>query len=328
MPALPYALPRHQTRPAGPPASSLRPEATRWRGRKRRRLRPWSGSRSPFRRRKTSPCQQARPTSLALSPVCRPLSSLGRLRLGRLHFGTARATDAHSADYPPQQRAKRSRFAAAAQPRNQCVISRRPPLVPWLGHSGFCTLWRCDRRVYDDFMATWEDGPEYAPIERPAEFQNPDAPPLETAPTYMQVAAWAPKSRPLFDNPSAPLTPLSGLVPAQREEIRDPQKPFTVVSSMMTSDSAWGAVHWAPPSGRSVGPNSGGGWSPTTAASLSAARPAHRSSPGEQSRGSVPNTGYAWLVCAGRIRSTAPAGCPSNGEECPRCRDARVCACA
>ena len=115
-------------------------------------------------------------------------------------------------------------------------------------------------------MATWEDGPEYAPIERPSEFQNPDAPPLETAPPYMQVAAWAPKSRPLFDNPSAPLTPLSSLVPAQREEIRDPQKPFTVVSSMMTSDSAWGAVHWAPPSGRPVGPNSGGGWSPTAAA--------------------------------------------------------------
>ena len=124
-------------------------------------------------------------------------------------------------------------------------------------------------------MATWADGPEYAPIERPAEFQNPDAPPLETAPPYMQVAAWAPKSRPLFDNPSAPLTPLSSLVPAQREEIRDPQKPFTVVSSMMTSasgasksnaDSAWGAVHWAPPTSRPVGPNSGGGWSPTAAA--------------------------------------------------------------
>jgi len=101
-------------------------------------------------------------------------------------------------------------------------------------------------------MATWEDGPEYAPIERPADFQTPDARPLDAAPPYTQVAAWAPKSRPVFDNPSAPVASLSSLVPIQREEPRDPQKPFAVATSTMTSDSAWGAVHWAPPAGQPI----------------------------------------------------------------------------
>jgi hypothetical protein len=103
-------------------------------------------------------------------------------------------------------------------------------------------------------MATWEDGPEYAPIARPSDFQNPDAPPLKTGAPYEQAAASAPKNRPLFDGPEAPLSPLSSLIPTIREEPRNPQEPFAVVSSTMTSDSAWGAVHWAPPSGRPAGP--------------------------------------------------------------------------
>jgi hypothetical protein len=113
------------------------------------------------------------------------------------------------------------------------------------------------RRVYDDCMATWEDGPEYAPIERPSDFQNPDAPPLDVASPYAQVAAWAPKSRPVFDSPGGPVAPLSTLTPA-REEPRDPQEPFAVVSSTMTSDSAWGAVHWAAPAGQPTA----AGWTP------------------------------------------------------------------
>src|SRR4029453_8108874 len=100
------------------------------------------------------------------------------------------------------------------------------------------------RRVYDDCMATWEDGPEYAPIERPSDFRNPDAPPLDVAPPYAQVAAWAPKSRAAFDSPQGQVAPLSTLTPV-REEPRDPQEPFAVVSSTMTSDSALGGGHWA-----------------------------------------------------------------------------------
>jgi hypothetical protein len=107
-------------------------------------------------------------------------------------------------------------------------------------------------------MATWEDGPEYAPIERPFDFQNPDAPPLKIAAPYPQMAAWAPKNRPVFDSPEKPVAPLSTLLPA-REEPRDPQQPFAVVSSAMTSDSAWGAVHWAPPTSQPAGPLTEGG---------------------------------------------------------------------
>jgi hypothetical protein len=95
-------------------------------------------------------------------------------------------------------------------------------------------------------VATWADGPEYAPIERPFAFQNPDAPPLKIAAPYPQMAALAPKSRPVFDSPEKPVAPLSTLLPA-REEPRDPQEPFAVVSTTMTTDSAWGAAHWAAP---------------------------------------------------------------------------------
>jgi hypothetical protein len=123
-----------------------------------------------------------------------------------------------------------------------------------LNCSRFRTRRSCRRRVYDDCMATWEDGPEYAPIERPSDFQTPDAPPLKIAPPHTQAAAWAPKNRPVFDNPSASVAPLSSLVPVPGEEPRDPQKPFAVVSSTMTSDSAWGAVHWASPRSQPVGP--------------------------------------------------------------------------
>jgi hypothetical protein len=92
-------------------------------------------------------------------------------------------------------------------------------------------------------MATWEDGPEYAPLERPADFAPAAGAPLPLAPPVQQMAALAPKERPAFDQPPVPLVPLATLVPAG-EEPRDPQVPFAVVSSPMTSDSAWGAVHW------------------------------------------------------------------------------------
>jgi hypothetical protein len=110
-------------------------------------------------------------------------------------------------------------------------------------------------------MATWEDGPEYAPIERPSDFHSPDAPPLDVAPPYAQVAAWAPKNRPVFDSPEGSVAPLSTLTPV-REEPRDPQEPFAVVSSTMTSDSAWGAVHWAPPTGQPTALPTPAGWTP------------------------------------------------------------------
>jgi hypothetical protein len=112
-------------------------------------------------------------------------------------------------------------------------------------------------------MATWEDGPEYAPIVRPDDFAQPTIPPLEVAPPVEQLAALAPKERPLFTDPPVPVAPLATLVPPV-ETPRDPALPFAVVSSTMTSDSAWGAAHWSPPSGPPVGAG-GGPWSAPTA---------------------------------------------------------------
>jgi hypothetical protein len=114
-------------------------------------------------------------------------------------------------------------------------------------------------------MATWEDGPEYAPIERPSDFRDPDAAPLNVAPPHAQLAAWAPKNRPLFDSPEKAVAPLSTLLPT-REEPRDPQKPFAVVSSTMTTESAWGAVHWASPTGQPAGLQTAAGGTPTPGA--------------------------------------------------------------
>jgi hypothetical protein len=101
-------------------------------------------------------------------------------------------------------------------------------------------------------MATWEDGPEYAPVERPRQFEYPDVAPLSTAAPFQQLAALAPKDRPLFADPSAPVAPLATLHPMV-EAPRDPQAPFDVASSTMTSQSAWGALHWNPPSGSGSG---------------------------------------------------------------------------
>jgi hypothetical protein len=94
-------------------------------------------------------------------------------------------------------------------------------------------------------MATWEDGPEYAPLERPEEFTSPAVEPLDVAPPP-PVPAALPAQRPLFAGPSVPVAPLAALVPAPGDD-RDPQQPFAVVSSNLTSGSAWGSAHQPAP---------------------------------------------------------------------------------
>ena len=122
-------------------------------------------------------------------------------------------------------------------------------------------------------MASWEDGPEYAPLERPAEFDPADAPPLDVAPPIERPAAGAPRDRPQFSGPAAALASLDELIPARADDDRDPNRPFEVVSGTMTEASlgpsgpvAWGAAHgggspagWGPPSGQpmSGAPTSG-----------------------------------------------------------------------
>ncbi|MFP5281995.1 MAG: hypothetical protein ACLGIF_00920 [Actinomycetes bacterium] len=103
-------------------------------------------------------------------------------------------------------------------------------------------------------MATWEDGPEYAPLQRPDDFAVPAVPPLEEAAPYEQPAASAPRDRPRFQEPDTPVSALSTLVPAVGPQ-RDPGLPFEVVSSTMTStDSAWSAAHWSRPGAPALNP--------------------------------------------------------------------------
>ena len=89
-------------------------------------------------------------------------------------------------------------------------------------------------------MATWEDGPEYAPHERPQYFADAPLPPLEQAPPPERPAVGLPGARPRFEEPSAPVAPLATLVPEPPDE-RDPAQPFDLVTTSLTSESAWGS---------------------------------------------------------------------------------------
>ena len=153
-------------------------------------------------------------------------------------------------------------------------------------------------------MATWEDGPEYAPVERPTDFADAGAAPLSMAPPVVQMAALAPKDRPFFDQPPVPVAPLESLVAAP-PETRDPQVPFAVASSTMTSDSAWGAVHWDAPATPRLVPR----------------RPPHASDPARSAerhrpagsglraaaRQPLPRSGHAGLVRSWPVRGATGA---------------------
>jgi hypothetical protein len=96
-------------------------------------------------------------------------------------------------------------------------------------------------------MATWEDGPEYAPVARPDHFAEADTAPLvlevPPPPSYPS----APAQRPAFDQPQQPVAALETLVPAVEED-RDPSVPFDVAATNLTeATSAWSAAHWSRP---------------------------------------------------------------------------------
>ncbi|HEY9294634.1 MAG TPA: hypothetical protein VIP98_25405 [Microlunatus sp.] len=101
-------------------------------------------------------------------------------------------------------------------------------------------------------MASWEDGPEYAPADPPDEYAVPQVAPLDAAPPIRRLPT-APGERPKFGNPDQPVAPLATLVPAEGDDDRDPKTPFDVDSDSMTSSTntsgAWGAAHWRPPAG-------------------------------------------------------------------------------
>lgn len=91
-------------------------------------------------------------------------------------------------------------------------------------------------------MATWEDGPEYAPVARPDLFTAPVAvSPLEPAPPIPVPSPDAPAHEPMFDQRVA-VRPLNEHIPDLGPQ-RDPQEPYAVAAAAMTSiDSAWGSV--------------------------------------------------------------------------------------
>ncbi len=92
-------------------------------------------------------------------------------------------------------------------------------------------------------MANWTDGPEYAPLDRPAAFQTPPVEPLQVPPVAPNPAAGAPVQPPEWQPPRAPVAPLETLVPAAGLPPRDPRAEFSTVSSLVTGGSAWGSAH-------------------------------------------------------------------------------------
>ncbi|HET8971230.1 MAG TPA: hypothetical protein VFN19_09240 [Candidatus Nanopelagicales bacterium] len=97
-------------------------------------------------------------------------------------------------------------------------------------------------------MATWEDGPEYAPLERPDAFAEPSVTTvgLEPPPPQPSIPE-APVARPAFADPAQAVPPLAALVP-EPPDGRDPEQPFAVASSAVTAESsAWASAHWSQP---------------------------------------------------------------------------------
>lgn len=101
-------------------------------------------------------------------------------------------------------------------------------------------------------MATWKDGPEYAPAQRPDEFAAPAvAVALLPAPPEPNLAEGAPESLP--DTWQIPQTAeLSALAPRPDGDQRDARIPFEVTTAALTAEtSAWSATHQAPVNARS-----------------------------------------------------------------------------
>jgi len=94
-------------------------------------------------------------------------------------------------------------------------------------------------------MATWRDGPEYAPTARPDAFVEPVAQPLDAPEPADHPGADAPAEHPRFTAPEQTAPDLAALLPATVPE-RDPRLAFEVVTTALTQDTAWGAAHSAP----------------------------------------------------------------------------------
>lgn len=103
-------------------------------------------------------------------------------------------------------------------------------------------------RVSMGTMASWTDGPEYAPLARPEVFVAPDAAPLPTEPPP-PASPSEPDLRPTpgFTADAAGVA-LASLAPPAPPK-RDPREPFDVASTPVTS--------WAPPTSFDAAPPDG-----------------------------------------------------------------------
>ena len=124
-----------------------------------------------------------------------------------------------------------------------------------------------------------------------------------------QLAAGAPKERPAFADPRDSVAPLGSLIPPI-EAPRDPAEPFNVVTTALTSaESAWGAVHWARPSGPVAG-----SWAPAAPSDLHASPGPPPNEPLIPAAGPVPTTnGFpapgtpAWFTPPERLPQPVPS---------------------
>lgn len=165
-------------------------------------------------------------------------------------------------------------------------------------------------------MATWEDGPEYAPLERPDLFEEPAVEPLPIATTAPNLAAGAPLEPPdAFLPPSSPVAPLKALVPTTMKVSRDPMTAFDVATATVTAtETAWSAAHssgsWAAPATVGTAPTTittaptRPGFDPTAPITL-----ADRTELWETSSTGRPSSSI--LLPAPRIAPVSPWGAPA-----------------
>lgn len=94
-----------------------------------------------------------------------------------------------------------------------------------------------DRSAYYWPMASWQDGPEYAPLARPAAFVMPDAEPLQIDPAPARPAEPVPADEPRFAAPAQDQPALAALAPSAAPG-RNPNLPFVSQSTPLTSTEA------------------------------------------------------------------------------------------
>ena len=87
-------------------------------------------------------------------------------------------------------------------------------------------------------MATWRDGPRYAPTDRPVGFAAPaQAVSLEPAEQATRATTTLPAAAPNDYQQPTTTVPLAQIVPIP-QDVRDPRQPFATISSAMTSGAS------------------------------------------------------------------------------------------